>query len=81
MKKAYVKPEIYFESFELSANIATGCEYTTNHAMNVCTYEITGGRNVFVDATTSCNDIKVPGGQYGSVCYHVPSDTSNLFTS
>ena len=31
MKKQYVKPELYFEDFELSANIATGCEAPTNH--------------------------------------------------
>ena len=81
MKKSYVKPQVFFEDFHLSTSIAAGCEYTTNHAMNVCVYEITGGRNVFVDERTSCNDIKAPGGDYGAVCYHVPSDTSNLFTS
>ena len=25
MKKTYVKPEVYFESFELSASIADNC--------------------------------------------------------
>lgn len=81
MKKPYVKPQIVFEDFELSVNIAAGCEFRTNHAENVCVYELTGGRNVFIDADTSCNDITAPGGNYGAVCYHVPSDTSNLFTS
>lgn len=81
MKKTYVKPEVYFESFELSTSIATGCEYKTQHAINDCTYKITGGRNVFVDETTNCNDLKVPGGTYGSVCYQVPAEASNLFTS
>lgn len=81
MKKTYVKPEVYFESFELSTSIATGCEYKTDHAMNQCVYDIAGGRNVFVDENTNCKDVKVPGGSYGSVCYHVPAETSNLFTS
>lgn len=81
MKKTYVKPEVYFESFELSTSIATGCEYKTNHAKNVCVYEIAGGRNVFVDAKTHCLDITEPGGEYGAVCYHVPIEASNLFTS
>ena len=81
MKKSYVKPQVFFEDFQLSASIAAGCEYTTNHAMNVCTYEIAGGRNVFIDASTNCRDVTVPEGQYGNVCYHVPADTSNLFTS
>ena len=33
MKKPYVKPEVYFESFELSACIATGCDTKINQAM------------------------------------------------
>ena len=81
MKKTYVKPEVYFESFELSTSIATGCEYKTNHAKNECVYEIAGGRNVFVDAKTHCLDITAPGEEYGAVCYHVPIEASNLFTS
>ena len=81
MKKTYVKPQVFFEDFQLSASIAAGCEYTTNHAMNVCVYQIVGGRNVFIDARTNCVDITVPDGQYGNVCYHVPAGTSNLFTS
>lgn len=81
MKKAYVKPEVYFESFELSTSIAAGCEYRTNHAINVCTYELTGGRNVFVNESTNCHDAQAPGGSYGAVCYQIPSDQSNLFTS
>lgn len=81
MKKTYVKPQVFFEDFQLSASIAAGCEYTTNHTMNMCAYEITGGRSVFIDETTSCLDVKVQNGQYGNVCYHVPADTSNLFTS
>ena len=81
MKKSYVKPQVFFEDFHLSTSIAAGCEYTTNHALNDCTYKIAGGRNVFVDANTNCHDITAPGGDYGAVCYHVPSDTNNLFTS
>lgn len=48
-EKTYVKPQVFFEDFQLSASIAAGCEYTTNHTMNMCAYEITGGRNVFID--------------------------------
>lgn len=82
MKKTYEKPEVYFESFELSTSIATGCEYRTNHAINVCTYELSGGLgNVFVSTTTNCNNIKAPNGEWNKICYHLPSDQSNLFTS
>lgn len=81
MKKTYVKPNAIFESFELSSSIAAGCEHKTNHALYVCTYQITGGRNVFVSDETNCHDITAPGGDYGAVCYQVPSESSNLFTS
>lgn len=81
MKKTYVKPYAIFESFELSANIAGDCEYRTNQAINVCVYDLNNGRNVFVSAATNCNDIKAPGGDYGAVCYQVPSTANNLFTS
>lgn len=81
MKKKYVKPEAIFESFELSSSIAAGCEYKTNHALEVCTYQITGGRNVFVSPSTGCNDITAPEGDYNGICYQVPSDANNLFTS
>lgn len=82
MKKTYVKPEVYFESFELSTNIATGCEYKTGFAINECTYKLPGGLgNVFVNENTQCYDIKAPDQSYGSVCYQVPAEASNLFTS
>lgn len=31
MKKTYVRPEVYFESFELSTSIATGCSAGYDH--------------------------------------------------
>lgn len=80
MKKAYVKPEIYFESFELSANIATGCTIPTNHAENVCKYTIDtpGVGSAFVEVTLC--EYTPADGDY-SVCYHVPTDGTKLFTS
>ena len=82
MKKSYVKPQVCFEDFHLSTSIAAGCEYTTNQAMNQCVYHLANDvGNVFVDANTNCHDITAPGGSYGSICYHVPADTNNLFTS
>ena len=79
--KSYVTPMLSFESFELSSNVGSSCEYKTNHALNSCTYSLVGGRNVFVSAATSCHDITALGGEYGTVCYQVPNDQSNLFTS
>lgn len=80
MKKAYVKPEIYFESFELSANIATGCAFIANHAKDECGLELGPGLDVlFISATTGCSRQPVDGDT--SVCYHVPYDSNKLFTS
>ena len=55
MKKAYVKPEIYFESFELSANIATACPKATHTPSdNMCGVNIDGVGMVFLDAIAEC---------------------------
>lgn len=54
MKKTYCKPQIAFEDFELCANIAAGCEFKTDHAMDVCAYKLLGGYKVFVAETTAC---------------------------
>ncbi len=79
MKKQYVKPELYFEDFELSANIATGCEAPTNHTKDQCAYSV-GGENVFVEGVTNCTT-KPEGEQWGDLCYHNPSENNKLFTS
>lgn len=78
MKKTYVKPEVYFESFELSANIATGCEISINHAVGACWKGFEGFKdfNIFVESH-SC---KATPDQYG-LCYHSPTDANNIFTS
>lgn len=79
MKKEYKKPELLFDSFELSESIASGCEHTTDHAMNQCAYNA-GGRNIFVDGVAACIT-KPQDGTYDGICYHVPNENSNLFTS
>ena len=38
--KSYVTPMLSFESFELSSNVGSSCEYKTNHALNSCTYSL-----------------------------------------
>ena len=49
MKKTYTKPELYFESFELSANIATGCGIITKTAtQGICGYDQPGIGTLFV---------------------------------
>lgn len=66
MKKVYSKPQIYFDSFELSQSIATGCTYDVNDATEKwaftseysCLYEVTEEQ-----------------------CYHVSADNLQAFNS
>lgn len=80
MKKTYTKPELYFESFELSANIATGCGIITKTLTeNACGYIQPGVGVLFVDSSTGCDYQGADGDN--SVCYHVPTSDVKLFTS
>lgn len=82
MKKAYVKPEIYFESFELSANIATGCvNITKSLAEWVCGVDVPGVGIAFTSKISGCVYNEGVEDGFGGVCYHNPSDSTNLFTS
>lgn len=90
MKKAYIKPEIIFEDFTLSTNIAAGCEVIVNQAMYQCPYQAGRGsntKNVFTDEYGGCEwsegVIYEADGtpSYNGVCYHVPMESNNLFTS
>ena len=78
MKKTYVKPEVYFENFELSANIATGCERSIGPTVGTCWKGVEGFKSfgIFTE-THSC---KTTPDEYG-LCYHTPTDADNIFTS
>lgn len=85
MKKEYVKPQILFCDFELSQSIATGCELITNHADWVCPVYVTGAgwEDIVIfntsDPSSMCS--ADPSFVGDSVCYHVPSDSFNVYTS
>ena len=78
MQRMYVKPEVYFESFELSANIATGCVISINHTVGACWQGVEGFKNfnIFVDPH-SC---ETTPDQYG-LCYQTLEDANKIFTS
>lgn len=78
MKKTYMKPEVYFENFELSANIATGCGWSIEHAQGHCWKGIESFQdlNIFLDAPT-CKSTPDENG----LCYHNSSDATRIFTS
>lgn len=85
MKKTYVKPAIFFEGFTLSTSIAAGCEYKTNlPSPNECGL-VFGNITVFLEGMNGCSfgvtDNGSGDGSYNGICYHVPSESSNLFAS
>lgn len=82
MKKLYIKPEIMFESFSLSTNIAGDCEEKTNNPTNgTCGMDFSGFK-VFMHDMNGCSDIKVNDGEsFNGLCYDTPTADNNLFNS
>lgn len=79
MKKAYSKPEIMFESFISSTNIA-GCGVDTNlPSKDVCGIPQGPGVTLFMEGISGCS-VNVKDGD-NNVCYHNPTDTNMLFGS
>ncbi len=82
MKKSYVKPRVYFENFQLSANIAGNCGgpnkdpvFMGNHSnAHSCTWS-DGEATLFIEnaACTSKPD--------GNICYDVPFENNRIFGS
>lgn len=84
MKKVYSKPEIMFEDFSLNNSITVGCEKIAQATEYACSYDMTsslGVISVFTDQVTGdiCTTVKPDG--YNEICYHVPTEANNVFTS
>ena len=83
-KKPYQKPEIVYEDFSLSTNIAGNCDtIIDNSSQGACAYiTVYAGatKHVFVDTVQACTT-KDADGDYNGICYHVPVETTNLFNS
>ncbi len=82
MKKPYIKPQIAFESFQLSTSIAASCALLgTTSAQYVCPVEDPdSGFKIFAEDITSLCDTAPMGGN-DSICYDVPSENWNVFSS
>ncbi len=87
MKKSYVKPQVYFENFQLSADIAKNCSESlwnkANHAENSCGYQM-GNLVLFTSTIEGCseNGIITDGDNiYDNICYHGPVGNLKLFNS
>lgn len=80
MKKTYTKPQIAFDSFELSQTIAR-CEIISNVVKDVCGwYDEETDMNVFV-AEGACEWVPDGDDIHNGICYHVPAEAHNLFSS
>lgn len=80
MKKEYSKPQILFEGFTMSTNIAGDCEKKTNTpSLDVCGLEAPGLGTVFMTGMNGCS-WQVTTEVYNGICYHGPVDNS-LFNS
>lgn len=83
MKKLYSKPEIMFENFSMSVNLAAGCEVITKlQGENACGYKPDRwtGPTLFNKPENGC--VTTPEDTpYNSICYDTPTQDYNLFTS
>lgn len=78
MKRKYVKPELYFESFELSSSIAAGCKLISNSAEYACPV-----RDPDFDKTIFTNDgcDYSPQDDDTKICYQPPEGNIHVYTS
>lgn len=90
MKKQYGKPNVTFENFSLSSNIASSCGSALNHHSMDCNFYATfgnpsacvffeNGYSVFHDVAVC--DLQPDGNSWSKVCYHVVVDEMRAFTS
>lgn len=82
MKKFYTKPDIVFEDFSLSTSIAGACETVlSTPTSGTCAVQF-GRLMVFTDQVSGCAKKVVDGSEdYNKLCYHVPTEANNVFTS
>ena len=80
MKKTYVKPQIAYESFQLSTSIAASCAFlSTGAAQYVCAIvDPDTGFSLFANSPVSSCDT-VPANT--KICYDVPTENWNVFSS
>lgn len=91
MRKTYEKPEILFESFASSTNIAANCKTIIDtQARNQCGYLVEGADNTLISVFTGdlpavCKYNEAMDGSgddaYNGICYHVPTEATALFNS
>ena len=80
MKKSYVKPQVFYEDFRLSASIAAICpKPISEHGNGECGITL-GPITYYMGEIAGCTK-KVDNDGDMSICYHNPTDATNLFNS
>ncbi len=80
MKKAYSKPDVMFDSFSMSQSIASPCEIRANHQEGGCGVVLTESITLFNESISPCS-WHFEDEQYDGLCYHVPFEAYNVFSS
>lgn len=85
MKKTYTKPDIVFESFIMSTNIAGDCEapFVKNPTKGACGVPGNGGLMIFNGSfcNSSPEDMGGVADRWDGLCYDVPTADQSLFNS
>ena len=81
-KKPYQKPEIVFEDFSLTTNIAAGCEKKIDSPSQMQCGLNVDGMMLFLTGVTGCEFTDQGNGtDNDGYCYHTPTDENNIFNS
>lgn len=82
MKRAYSKPDVFFEDFAMSTNIAAGCEEFPHGFADGCGV-LWGHAIIFTDDMTgTCLSPTEEGAEeFNKLCYHNPDGGYNVFMS
>lgn len=78
MKKQYVKPELYFENFELSTSIATCTAVTKLLSKETSCAYFDGVEVIFLEGNKNCQTTDDGMGKY---CYDIPNSENAVFGS
>lgn len=87
LKKTYGKPDIIFDNFQMESSIGA-CAKRTGPRPDECGVVWAPPDTLFAEQagidTNACSidvEIDVDNESYNGLCYHVPFDGMNLFTS
>ena len=84
MNKTYTKPDIMFEDFSLSTSIADNCSVKTMTAHQWSCAVQFGTMKVFTSEVIGCRQAGctiIESGEFNGLCYHVPTNSKNIFMS